>query len=209
MKISYGITCCDEHEELEHLITFISPLIDKEDEIVVVYDQNRATKQVLDILENYKSTVNSFPFDFQQNFLENKNYLGTKCKGEYIFQIDADEIPNEILIANLKPILQNNSVDMLVIPRKNIVEGLTPEHVQKWGWSVNENGWVNWPDQQKRVYKNSPDIQWTGHQVHGMITGYKKFAALPVEEHFSITHNKQVKRQESQNERNSNIEKTL
>ena len=45
--------------------------------------------------------------------------------------------------------------------------------------------------------------------VHGMVTGYKEFASLPVEEGFSITHNKQVERQEKQNERYYNIEKTL
>jgi hypothetical protein len=209
MKISYGITCCDEHKELLHLINFITPLIDEEDEIVVVYDQNRVTPQVLAILEEYKHLINSFSFDFQQNFLDNKNYLGTKCNGEYIFQIDADEIPHEVLITNLKSILEENDIDMLVIPRKNIVEGITPEHIKKWGWNVNEKGWVNWADQQKRIYKNTPDIQWTGHPVHGMVTGYKTFASLPLEEQFSIEHNKQVKRQESQNMRYSNIEKGI
>jgi hypothetical protein len=68
---------------------------------------------------------------------------------------------------------------------------------------------INWADQQKRVYKNTPDIQWTGHPVHGMVTGYKTFAILPLEEQFSIEHNKQVKKQESQNERYSNIEKGI
>jgi hypothetical protein len=210
MKISYGITVCDEHEELNHLITFISPLIDIEDEIVIVYDQNRVTKEVLGVLDQYEEKVRAFPFNFKQNFLENKNYMNSLCKGDYIFQIDADEIPNVTLMTNLKIILESNpELDMLVVPRKNIVEGLTTPHLQKWGWVVNEKGWVNWPDQQKRIYRNSPEIQWTGHQVHGMITGYKKFATLPVEEGFSITHNKQVERQQSQNERYSKIEKTL
>ena len=210
MKISYGITVCDEHEELQHLIEFISPLIDEVDEIVVVYDQNRVTEKVTDVLEYYKDNIRAFPFDFKQDFLENKNYMNSKCKGDYIFQIDADEIPNKNLMVNLKPILESNpTLDMLVVPRKNLVEGLTDAHVKKWGWGVNEKGWVNWPDQQKRIYRNSPEIKWTGHQVHGMVTGYKEFASLPVEEGFSITHNKQVERQESQNNRYSNIEKTL
>ena len=210
MKISYGITVCDEHEEIQHLIEFISPLIDEVDEIVVVYDQNRVTEKVTDVLEYYKDNIRAFPFDFKQDFLENKNYMNSKCKGDYIFQIDADEIPNENLMINLKPILESNpTLDMLVVPRKNLVEGLTDAHIKKWGWGVNEKGWVNWPDQQKRIYRNSPEIKWTGHQVHGMVTGYKEFSFLPVEEGFSITHNKQVERQESQNNRYSNIEKTL
>ncbi len=210
MKISYGLTVCNEHEELQHLIEFIFPLIDREDEIVIVYDDNRVTGEVLDVIDHHKDIVKAFPFDFQQNFLENKNYMNSLCEGDFIFQIDADEIPNESLVSNLKPILESNpTLDMLIVPRKNLVKGLTEAHIKKWGWRVNEKGWVNWPDQQKRIYRNTPDIQWTGHPVHGMITGYKEFAALPVEEGFSITHNKQVERQEKQNERYDNIERGM
>lgn len=207
MTISYAITVCNEYKELLNLINFITPLKDNNDEIVIVYDQNRVTQKVMDVLENKKKLIRYFPFNFQQNFLENKNYLNSKCKGDYIFQIDADEIPQEYLVKSLKPILESNPVDVLLIPRKNLVKGLTSEHVKKWGWRVNEKGWVNWPDTQKRVYKNDPKIQWSGHQVHGMVEGYKTYAILPMEEHFSIVHNKEVKRQEDQNNRYDKIEK--
>ena len=159
----------------------------------------------MNVLKSYPS-VNSYPFDFQQNFLDNKNFLNSKCKGDYIFQLDADEIPNEILIANLTTILESNPVDLLITPRKNLVEGLTSSHVYKWGWKVNEQGWVNWPDAQKRIYKNDPKIQWSGHQVHGMVSGFETYATLPFEEAFSITHNKTIDRQENQNDRYTKIE---
>ena len=116
MKISYGITVCNEHEELQHLIEFLFPIIDKEDEIVIVYDENRVTGEVLDVIDHHQDKVSAFPFDFQQNFLENKNYMNSECKGDYIFQIDADEIPSEALVVNLKAILTGNSVDILVCP---------------------------------------------------------------------------------------------
>jgi len=92
MKISYGITVCNEARELQHLIEFIFPLIDREDEILIVYDDNRVTGEVLDVIGHHTDIVKAFPFDFQQNFLENKNYMNSKCTGDYIFQIDADEI---------------------------------------------------------------------------------------------------------------------
>lgn len=207
MNISYGITVCNEHQELLHLIEFLSPIIDKEDEIVVVYDKNRVTEQVLKILEDHKDLVNYFPFNFQQNFLENKNYLNSECKGDFIFQIDADEIPSEFLVKNLKKILiANSDIDLFIGPRVNLVEGLTEAHIQKWRWNVNEKGWVNWPDQQKRIYKNTPEIKWSGHKVHGMVQGYDKFVVLPLEEKFCIYHNKQIERQEKQNERYMKIE---
>ena len=206
MKISYGLTVCDEHEEIRNLIQFLVKRIDREDEIIVVYDQNRVTDEVMAVFDLYRHEVKAYPFNFQQNFLENKNFMNSKCTGDYIFQLDADEIPHEILLANLKYILEPNPVDLLITPRKNLVEGLTSKHVWEWGWNVNEKGWVNWPDQQKRIYKNDPNIQWTGHQVHGMVTGYKTFATLPLEEHFCIIHNKTINRQENQNDRYSKIE---
>jgi hypothetical protein len=206
MKISYGLTVCNEYEELENLITYLTVRIDNNDEIVVVYDQNRVTPEVISVIENYKDKISSYPFNFQQNFLENKNFMNSKCTGDYIFQIDADEIPEEFLIENLKALLIDNPVDLITTPRKNLIPGLTPEHIQKWGWNVNEKGWVNWPDTQKRIYKNDPNIKWTGHQVHGMVTGYKSFADLPLAEEWSIIHNKTIDRQEQQNERYTKIE---
>jgi len=206
MKISYGLTVCNEHEELKNLIEYLFKRIDSEDEIVVVYDQNRVTPEVLKVIEDYKTEATSYPFNFQQNFLENKNFMNSKCTGNYIFQIDADEIPESFLVENLKSILEDNPVDLLITPRKNLVEGLTQEHIQKWGWNVNEQGWVNWPDAQKRVYKNTPEIKWSGHQVHGMVEGYKTFVTLPLTEEWSIIHNKTIDRQENQNKRYTKIE---
>jgi hypothetical protein len=205
MKISYGLTVCNEDKELLNLITYLKERIHHEDEIVVVYDQNRVTQEVLDVLNLYPE-VKSYPFNFKQNFLENKNYLGSKCTGDYIFQIDADEIPEEFLVQHLKQLVESNPVDCFILPRKNLVDGLTPDHIAKWGWNVNEKGWVNWPDPQKRIYKNDPSIQWSGHQVHGMIEGYKTFTALPFEEEWSIIHNKTIDRQEKQNERYTKID---
>lgn len=207
MKISYGLTVCNEHEEIKNLIEFILENKQQEDEIVVVYDQNRVTDEVMIVLNEYEQ-VNSYPFNFQQNFLENKNFLNSKCTGDYIFQLDADEIPNYYLMAYLPTLLETNEgVDLLITARKNVVEGLTPSHIAKWGWRVNEQGWVNWPDAQKRIYRNDPKIKWSGHQVHGMVSGFETYATLPFEEAFSITHNKTIDRQTNQNNRYDQIEK--
>ena len=205
MKISYGLTVCDEHEEIKNLIEYLIGRIDHEDEIVVVYDSNRVTDEVLDVLNIYPSVM-YHPFNFQQNFLENKNFLNSKCTGDYIFQIDADEIPEEFLVENLKAVLEANPVDLILTPRKNLVPGLTENHIKQWGWRVTEQGWVNWPDTQKRIYRNTPDIKWSGHQVHGMVDGYKTFVSLPESEEWSIIHNKTLDRQEKQNERYYKIE---
>jgi len=204
MKISYGITAWIEHEELSNLLNYLKHKIDDEDEIVIVYDQNRVTDDVVNVMKSYDRHNYSYhPFDFKQNFLENKNYLGSLCSGEYIFQIDADEIPNENLILNLKTLIEYNPVDVFVVPRINLVKGLTEEHIKMWGWVVNDKGWVNFPDPQRRIYKNDPSIQWRDPedkpQVHGMVEGYKTFINLPYSEEWSLYHNKTISKQEYQN----------
>jgi hypothetical protein len=204
MKISYGLTAWIEHQELDRLLTFLAPRIDNEDEIVIVYDQNRATPEVIAVMENFKrDNYRYYPFNFQQDWLANKNYLGEMCTGEYIFQIDADELPNEFLLQNIKTLLEDNPVDVFIVPRINLVDDLTQEHIQQWGWKVNEKGWVNFPDPQKRIYRNDSSIQWRDPedqpQVHGMVTGYKTYAELPYEEEWSLYHMKHIQKQEYQN----------
>jgi hypothetical protein len=136
---------------------------------------------------------------FEGHFSDWKNKLASYCSGNYIFQIDADEIPHIDLVKLLPLMLeQNPEVDMFLVPRVNTVEGLTPEHIAKWGWNVNEKGWVNFPDYQTRIYKKSPEIKWEG-KVHERITGTKTFSPLPAEEVWCLYHPKNIEKQEKQN----------
>ena len=94
--------------------------------------------------------------------------------------------------------MDSNNVDIVFVPRINTVEGLTQSHIQKWGWNVNEKEWVNFPDYQTRIYKNTDDVTWMG-KVHERITGYNTFSNFPAEEQFCLYHHKQIERQEKQN----------
>ena len=134
------------------------------------------------------------------NHLANwKNQLTNYCTGDYIFQIDADETPDKSLIDNLPLILEANpDNEVYLVPRINTVEGLTQEHINKWGWNVNEKDWVNWPDYQWRIWKNKPEIKWV-NKVHEKLEGFKTYAALPAEEGVALYHPKDIKRQEKQN----------
>ena len=88
---------------------------------------------------------------------------------------------------------------MIFIPRVNTVEGLTQSHIDKWKWNVNEKGWVNFPDYQTRIYKNTKEITWM-NKVHERISGYDTFSNFPAEEQWSLYHPKKIDRQEKQNE---------
>ena len=195
MKISYGITVHNEAEELHTLLDILNNNIDSEDEIVVCVDGNdKSVKRVLD--ECLADVV--YNRILEKDFSAQKNSVIEKSSGDYIFHIDADEYPNEILIQQLKPILEMNDVDLVWIPRVNTVEGMTFHHIQKWGWRVDENNWVNYPDYQARVFRNREDIRWT-RPLHEYITGCKTYSHLPPQEELSLYHPKTIEKQEKQN----------
>jgi hypothetical protein len=198
MKISYAITVCNELEEVKRLVNFLLSNKREEDEIVILFDEKNGTQIVKDYLTSIAHQATVAVHDFENHFADWKNLLTSYCKGNYIFQIDADEIPHINLIQNLPEMLETNDVDMLRIPRVNTVEGLTQEHVQKWGWNVNEKGWVNWADWQMRIYKNAPHIKWV-NKVHEVLEGFKNHGMLPPEEEWALYHPKTIDRQEKQN----------
>ena len=201
MKISYAITLCNEFTEIQNLIPHILKYKRREDEIVILYDESNGDEGVEEFLRA-KSVNNAFSWhkgEFDGHFGNWKNKLTDLCNGDYIFQIDADEIPSKILIQNLHDILKMNEVDVVLVPRVNTVEGLTQEHIQKWGWRVDEKGWVNWPDPQWRIYKKSDTIRWV-NKVHEKIEGYDTISNLPSLEEFALLHPKDIKKQEKQNE---------
>ena len=199
MKISYGITVHNEAEELQKLLEVLNKNIDKEDEIVVCVDgDDEKVEAVLgESLDSWQHYI-VYKRKLDGNFSDQKNSVIEKSSGDYIFHIDADEYPNEILIQQLKEILTINDVDLIWIPRVNTVDGFTDDDVQKWGWRVNENGWVNYPDYQARVFRNREDIRWT-RPLHEYITGCKTYSHLPPHEELSLYHPKTKEKQEKQN----------
>ena len=205
MRISYAIPVCNEHIELENLLSFLIRYIDKNDEIVVQCDKGNTTPEVYRVLDSFKAPVGLkdpleiIEFPLKGHFSNFKNNLKEHCSGDWIFQIDADELPHESLITNLKELLKlNTNTEMLLVPRVNTVEGITQEHINKWRWNVNEKGWVNWPDYQTRIIQNSPKIKWQ-NKVHEQIVGITTKGVLPMEEEWSLYHPKNIGKQEAQN----------
>ena len=206
MKISYAITVCNELTEIQKLISFLLKHKELQDEIVVTFDATNGLEAVRDYLK-YTSTLGKFDWHswpFDGDFSDLKNYTKKMCSGDYIFHIDADEIPHEILMEQLHTILEMNEVDLVWIPRVNTVEGLTEEHIRKWGWRVTENGWVNYPDYQARIFRNDEKIRWR-KPVHEHIWGCKTYAHLPPHEELSLYHHKTIDKQEQQNRLYSDI----
>ena len=203
MKISYAVTVCNEHKEIEKLLSFLFENKRTQDQVVVQMDYDNSTSEVVKACERWESKQSVeyklIQCSLNKNFAEYKNNLNKNCDGNWIFQIDADEIPNEYLIEALPFILEaNEDTEAFWVPRVNTVAGITDVHVAKWGWKLNEDGWVNFPDWQMRIYKNDENIFWI-KPVHEQLKGYTKFANLPAEEKFALYHPKNIGRQEKQN----------
>ncbi len=198
MKISYGITVHNESSELKRLLDMLLNQIDEEDEVVICVDGD--DKEVKSVIDKYStdSKVIDYKRKLNGNFADQKNSVIEKSTGDYIFHIDADEYPNEVLLQQLKRILEMNEVDLVWIPRVNTVEGFTEDDVRRWGWRISEQGWVNYPDYQARVFKRDREIRWT-RPLHEVITGCKTYAHLPPHEELSLYHPKTKQKQEQQN----------
>jgi len=201
VTISYAVTVCNEKEEVLKLVDFLMEKKRPKDEVVVLFDQRNGDQEIVDILKK-KNLLPNFQIwrgYFDNHFADWKNKLTEYCSKDFIFQIDADEIPNEELIDTLPFLLgMNEDVDVMLVPRVNTVEGLTQDHIAKWKWSVNEKNWVNWPDYQWRIYRNDPSIKWI-NKVHERLDGFKQYATLPMQEEFALYHPKTIERQEKQN----------
>jgi len=201
MKISYAITVCNEFVEIQELIRFLVENKRTQDEVIVLFDEKNGDDGV-EFFLRAKSVNSAFAWhsgEFNNHFADWKNKLTSLCSGDYIFQIDADEIPNKTLIEQLPTILESNpDNEVYLVPRVNTVKGLTEAHIQKWRWKVDDKGWINYPDYQWRIWKNKPEIKWK-NKVHEVLEGFKTYAPLPAQEELSLYHPKDIKRQEKQN----------
>jgi glycosyltransferase involved in cell wall biosynthesis len=213
INISFAITVCNEAIELERLLKQLERCVIEDDEIIIQVDNNNTTDEVIKIMSNFEgiyspltsrkkkviTPVTKVFSSLNNDFSEFKNNIKKNCTRDYIFFIDADEEISQDQIHLIREILSMNpDFDCFLVPRINTVSGLTPYHIEKWGWKV-ENGRINWPDYQFRICKNIPEVRWEG-KVHEKLVGFKNATLLPAEDVLALVHNKTIQRQEKQND---------
>lgn len=197
--ITYGITVADEFFEFKRLINSLEPYVLPDEEIVVLADRNKVTKEIEDFCGLCGLKVNYF--DFQKDFSEFKNALFDLSTKDYLMQVDADEqIPPSLLNA-LRVVAKKGDIDLLWVPRINIVRGATADHIKKYNWTINEMGWEGFPDFQSRFVSTKGDVKWR-NKVHEVLSGANNQARLLTDpiEHFCILHVKDIQKQEKQND---------
>jgi glycosyltransferase involved in cell wall biosynthesis len=200
--ISFAITTHNEGEYIRDLLDQLVPYCEQTGDEIVVVDDNSTDVFTQNLLYDYadKDKIQLYQHELNNDFASHKNFLNSKCRGEYIFQVDADEKFHNNLLTYLHDIVDNNkNIDLFLIPRVNIVNGLTEQDIRGWGWRINEKGWVMFPDYQTRLYRNVEEIKWEGN-VHERIVGYKTTAPLPEEEEWCLYHIKEIERQRKQND---------
>jgi glycosyltransferase involved in cell wall biosynthesis len=211
VKISYLVTCHNETLELLELIEKLKTHIDfnaPNDEVVILDDfsDNEDTKKILEKARTYGFTI--VQHSLNKNFAEHKNYGGKRCVGDYIVQLDADEYPHPTLLYNMKELLLSNpSIDLIRVPRVNILRGVSEIDARTWGWHLGtipeyfgDLPVINWNhgDYQSRIYKNSVKVQWH-RPLHETIVGAEYTSQLPKEVEWAFIHDKTIERQLSQN----------
>lgn len=193
-EISFAICVCNEHNELFQLLSFLEKVRDSsKSEIVVQIDTTKVTHQVRDVLDGFKS-VKIIEREFKGDFADHKNNLNNSCNGRIIFNIDADEIPQEKLVHFVQQ-LKDTDFDVLYVPRINICPGYTQEFIKEHNFNINELGWINWPDYQGRIYPRAS--KWIG-AVHERIEG-SRVKSIQANPEFALWHIKSVEKQNRQN----------
>ena len=179
VKVSYAVTVCNEADQLRSLLDFLRRYCQSGDEIVVQADKANVTDAVRKVVQDYPD-IRYIEHELNFDFAQAKNHLNGQCRGEWIFQLDADECPQVWLMEHLRTIIHaNSSTELIKIPRINLF-------VNGQG-AITENH-VAWPDYQGRLYRNEPQrIQWR-RPLHEKIRGHKAYVYLPKEDQYAIRH---------------------
>ena len=201
--ISYLVTCKNEGESLYQLLRLLNQYKDGNECVVLDdYSDDSNTQYILKLatcdINNSTGFIRLYQHALNNNYSEHKNYGKSLCKGKYIFQIDADELPSETLLQSIPDLINlNPDVDLFWIPRINDFVGVNQQNATQWGWKLTpyENKLiVNWPDPQGRLFKNLPNLKWE-RRLHEKIEGAKAYSYLPYEYEFSLYHNKTIEKQ--------------
>lgn len=199
MRVTYAIGVCTEARELDDLLHYllrVEKVLESGDDVNVLVDSKNVTVDVRAVLSKYGGDISMYERAFDGDFSEHRNFHIEKCSGEMIFMLDADEIPQSSLIQGVRGI--DSDVDIVYVPRMNIVPGYTPAWLDKHKFQVNNTGWINWPDYQGRIFRNSRGIQWKG-SVHEKLCGSEKVRALAADPKLALWHIKSLRKQDSQN----------
>lgn len=203
MFLSYLITCRNETQCLDKLLSKLCSSLKNNQEIVVIDDYSD-NKETLAILEKYVKNINLYKHNLDKNYGSHKNFGIEQCKGKWIFQIDADEYPTNLLIENINEILESNDENEVIwLPRLNYFNGVTQQDIMMWGWQFHD-GMINFPDYQSRLYRNMSHIRYQ-RRLHEKVEGFKSYVFIPPQKDIALVHEKTIEKQRETNIRYNKV----
>lgn len=184
LKVSYAICVNEEVETFSKLIQKINEYKKPQDEIVVISDYS-LNKEIT----GYKKKVDKFVTKKLYNdFASHKNIFFDICGGDYIFNIDADELPSDELLKSIHTIIKKEQSDLYWIPRLNFTIE-SKSFISELNAKYNYKTAYRFPDYQGRIFKNHNHLKWE-RNVHEHITGSKSSVKLHFGDNFYLLHQK-------------------
>ena len=144
-KIAAAIITFNEEKNIERCI---KGLIDCVDEIVVL--DSFSSDRTKEICERYEVT---FVQKEWEGYAKTKNKLNDLIDAEYIFSIDADEVPDLVLREDIRKIKKDTFNGIYILNRRT-------NYCGKW---IKHCGW--YPEYKKRIFLKSQAC-WKGDFVH-------------------------------------------
>ncbi len=197
MFLSYLVTC---HNETTSLDKLLSKLVQnkKDNHEIILLDDYSDNQTTLEIIQKYKESVVFHQHKLEKNYGAHKNYGIEQCKGQWIFQLDGNECPTDLLLENIDLVLQSNENNEVIwLPRMNFFIGVTQDDVNQWGWRYSD-GMINFPDYQSRIYRNLPHIRYQ-RRLHENVEGFKSYTFVPPQKDYAIIHEKTIEKQRQTN----------
>ena len=138
--VCFCITVCNEHIELDKLLTQLSIIDDVQYQVIVQGDTGNVTSEVMSVVNHHAESFGYFQYieyPLNCNFSEFKNNLFQYAESEWIFQLDADEYIAEDMLIHIDELLDNDpTMDAYHISRINTVEGITLNEIDAWKWNI-------------------------------------------------------------------------
>lgn len=197
MLVSYLITSHNETNSLEKLLSTLIKFKGDAHEIVLIDDYSD-NLETISIIQKYKLDIRIYYRKLDCDYGTHKNFGIEQCMGKWIFQLDADEYPTNVLLDNIDEILKlNDNTDVIWLPRLNIFNGVTDVDIKMWGWQY-KDGLINFPDYQSRIFKNVSNIRYK-RRLHEKVEGYKSYMFIPPQKDIAIIHEKTIEKQRETN----------
>ena len=172
MKISLCIICKDEEKKIARCINSVK---EKVDEIVVV--DTGSTDNTINIVKELGAKV--FEIPWENDFAKARNHAISKCKGNWIVFLDADEYLLGSCLNNLRPYIiqaENNKHDFILVEILNEQK----DRIQNTFKTI-------------RIFKNHPTIIYKG-SIHELL--YKEggqLKGIDYSEYLRVLHDGYIK----------------